>query len=86
MRTLIPPQEQKSSLGILLWIIRGKTVAHLLSNIFFFGLLVALAVIVEVTLKAHWAAVVSALRAVPPAAPAPARRAAAAAPRGRAAA
>ena len=41
--------------------------AHLLSIVFFFGLLVALAFILEVTLKAHWAAVVAALRGVPPA-------------------
>ena len=41
--------------------------AHLLSIAFFFGLLVALAAILELTLKAHWAAIVAALRGVPPA-------------------
>jgi len=42
-------------------------VAHTLSIIFFFGLVVALATILEFTLKAHWAAVAAALRGVPPA-------------------
>jgi hypothetical protein len=37
-------------------------VAQLLSSLFFFGLLIALAVILEVTVKAHWAAICAALR------------------------
>ena len=36
--------------------------AHLVSIVFFFGLLVALAAILEFTFKAHWAAIVAALR------------------------
>ena len=41
--------------------------AHWLSIAFFLGLLVALALVLEFTLKAHWAAIVAALRGVPPA-------------------
>ena len=40
---------------------------HWLSIAFFLGLLVALALVLEFTLKAHWAAIVAALRGVPPA-------------------
>ena len=50
--------------GEKLWLIS-------LSIIFFFGLLVALAAILERTFRAHWAAIAAALRGVP-AAPAPA--------------
>jgi hypothetical protein len=39
-----------------------KAVANALSTLFFFGLLVSLAVILEITLRAHWAAVCAALR------------------------
>ena len=38
---------------------------HLLSIVFFFGLLAALAVVLEFTLREHWAAIVAALRGVP---------------------
>jgi hypothetical protein len=41
-----------------------KAVAHLLSIVFFFGLLVGLGMILEFTLRAHWAAVIAALRGV----------------------
>jgi hypothetical protein len=40
-------------------------VAHWLSIIFFFGLLVALGAILELTLKAHWAQIAAALRGDP---------------------
>jgi len=40
-------------------------VGHLLSIVFFFGLLAALAVVLEFTLREHWAAIVAALRGVP---------------------
>ena len=36
--------------------------AHLVAILFFSGVLVALAVILEITVKAHWQAVVAALR------------------------
>jgi hypothetical protein len=38
---------------------------HLLSIVFFYGLLVALAVILELTVRAHWPAIVAALRGAP---------------------
>jgi len=44
-------------------------VTHWISIAFFLGLLVALAVILELTVKAHWAAIVAALRGVAPAEP-----------------
>ena len=44
---------------------------HWLSIAFFLGLLIALALVLELTLKAHWAAIRAALRAVPPAAARP---------------
>ena len=49
--------------------------AHWLSIIFFFGLLVALGAILELNLKAHWAQIAAALqgRYPPPARPAAAR-------------
>jgi hypothetical protein len=40
--------------------------AHVLSVVFFYGLLIALAVILELTLRAHWPAIVAALRGSPP--------------------
>ena len=41
--------------------------AHWLSIIFFFGVLVALGAILEFTLKAHWGQIAAALRGDPPA-------------------
>ena len=49
--------------------------AHWLSIIFFFGLLVALGAILELTLKAHWAEIGAALRGRYPAPARPAARA-----------
>ena len=51
---------------------------HWLSIIFFFGILVALGAVLEITLKAHWAQIAAALRGDPqararPAPPAPRR-------------
>ena len=43
-----------------------KAVAHLVAMLFFSGVLVALAVILEITLKSHWQAIVAALRNEPP--------------------
>lgn len=40
--------------------------AHLVSILFFSGVLVALAVILEITVKAHWQSMVAALRSQPP--------------------
>ena len=48
--------------------------AHWLSIIFFFGLLVALGAILELTLKAHWAQIGAALRGQDPAPARPAAR------------
>ena len=56
---------------------REKAVAHLLTIGFFMGLLVALAILLEQMVKAHWAEIIGALRgeAVRPAPPIAARRA-----------
>lgn len=53
-------------LGILLWIKRGKAVAYLLSIIFFTGLLIALATLLETLIRSNWAAISVALRVAPP--------------------
>ena len=45
--------------------------AHWLSIIFFFGLLVALGAVLELTLRAHWAQIAGALRGDQPARPIP---------------
>ena len=42
-----------------------KAVAHLLAIMFFSGLLVALAVILEQLVKGHWTEIVAALRGAP---------------------
>ena len=39
--------------------------AHALSIVFFFGLLVALPAILEMTFRAHWAAICAAVRGAP---------------------
>lgn len=40
--------------------------AHVASIVFFLALLAALATVLELTVRAHWAAIVAALRGVPP--------------------
>jgi hypothetical protein len=42
------------------------TIAHALSILFWFGLLVALGAALEWTVKRHWAQIVAALRGEPP--------------------
>jgi len=54
-------------LRILLWIKRGKAVAYLLSILFFTGLLIALATVLETLVRSNWAAISAALRAERPA-------------------
>ena len=56
--------------------------AHLLANMFFVGLLIALAITLEQLVKGHWTKIVAALRGVPvelvrPTLPTAGRRAAA---------
>lgn len=46
--------------------LKGAAMAHLLSIAFFFGLLVALAVILELVVRPNWATIVAALRGRPP--------------------
>ena len=45
----------------------AKAMAHLAAILFFSGLLVALGLILELTVKANWAEIVAAFRGVPPA-------------------